>query len=185
MALLRRPWTCLTNMATIQVCVFTGISLSSSPLTLPRGANAAVCFEAEVLGSLQELGNLVYRGPRPYDALPLSTKATLRVWKVDRSRFACPNSWSPFTPLWGNPNLPHLLTVPDPQVWARYKIKTLGDILIADRLLSLTELKPVSICPAVWCLDTFSCAMPCKLSFCHPNAGHGPNRKTTDPRTAF
>lgn len=74
-------------------------------------ANAAVCLEAAILGSLQELGNLIYRGPQAYGALPQSTKTTLRVWAAARTRFTCPNRWSPFTPLWGNPNLPHLRTI--------------------------------------------------------------------------
>lgn len=32
-------------------------------------------------------------------------------------------------------------TIPDPQLWAEYGIQTLGDIITADRLLSLTELR--------------------------------------------
>lgn len=99
-------------------------------------ANAAVCLKAASLGSLQELKNLIYQGTRAYPALPYPTRTTLRVWTVARKRFTCLNRWSPFTPLWGNPTLPHLRSIPDPQLWARYGIKILRDILVAGRLLS-------------------------------------------------
>lgn len=42
-------------------------------------SNAAMCLEAAVLGSLQELGNLIYRGHRVYMDLPHPTRMTLKV----------------------------------------------------------------------------------------------------------
>lgn len=42
-------------------------------------SNAAVCLESAILGSLKELGNLVYRGLRAYPTLPGTTKVTLHV----------------------------------------------------------------------------------------------------------
>lgn len=68
-------------------------------------ANAAVCLEESVLGSLQEKGNLVNRGCRAYADFPLPTRTTLRVWVVVRRRFGHLNRWYLFTPLWGNPRL--------------------------------------------------------------------------------
>lgn len=40
----------------------------------------AICLEALILGSLWDLGNLIYRGCRAYAALPLPTRTTLRAW---------------------------------------------------------------------------------------------------------
>lgn len=104
-------------------------------------SNAAVCLEAVVLGSLRELGNLVYRGHRAYDNLPQPTKTTLKTWAVARWGLVSPRSWSPFCPLWGNPNLPHIRTVPDPQIWARHGIKTLRDIITVGAILPFTTLQ--------------------------------------------
>lgn len=52
-----------------------------------------------------------------------------------------PRTYSPYTPLWGNPELPRLRTVPDPQIWARYRVKTLRDIMPGGRFLPFSELK--------------------------------------------
>lgn len=82
-------------------------------------ANAVVCLEAVTLGSLQELGNLVHWGPQAYPNLPYPTRVMLRVWGIARLLFLQPHRWSPFCPLWGNPNLPHFRSLPDPELWAR------------------------------------------------------------------
>lgn len=93
-----------------------------------------------VLGSIGEVGNLVYRGQRVYPALSHPTRTTLRVWTVARRRFHHPDRWSPVTPSSGNPNLPHLCSIPDPQLWARYGIKTLRDVMEVGTLLSFAAL---------------------------------------------
>lgn len=103
-------------------------------------ANAAVCLEAAMVGSLKELGNLVYRGASSSPALADPTRTTLRVWGVARKRYLVPNRWSPYCPLWGNPNLPHFRTVPDPQVWAWYGVKVLKDIVSSGILVSFQDL---------------------------------------------
>lgn len=103
-------------------------------------ANAAVCLEAAMVGSLTELSNLVYRGSSACPLLPAPTVVTLRVWAMARRRFLHPNQRSPFCPLWGNPSLHHLRTVPDPQLWARYGIKLLKDVLQQGSILPFKTL---------------------------------------------
>lgn len=98
--------------------------------------NAATCLEVAILGSLRELGNLVYRGTTAYPLLPAPTKVTLKVWVEARRRFQYPHQYSPFCPLWGNPSLSHFRMLPDPQLWARYGIKVLKDVVHAGTLLS-------------------------------------------------
>lgn len=106
-----------------------------------KRSNAAVCLEAACLGSLQALQNLAYRGLGAHGDLPAPTVATVRVWGVARRRFFQRERWSPVQPLWGNPNLPHFRTIPDPQIWARHGIKTLRDIMPTGVLLSFAQLR--------------------------------------------
>lgn len=97
-------------------------------------------LKAACLGSLMDLRNLVYRGVWAYDRVLAPTRTTLRVWCAARRRFAQGDRWSPVEPLWGNPNLPHLRTIPDPQVWAKRGIRTLRDIMPAGVSLPYAQL---------------------------------------------
>lgn len=51
-----------------------------------------------------------------------------------------PNHWSPFQPLWVNPSLAHIRLVPGPQVWARFGIQRLKDIMHTGMLLPFKDL---------------------------------------------
>lgn len=115
-------------------------------------ANAAVCLEAALLGSLGDLGNLVYRDSGAYADLPPRTRTTPKVWVVARKRFRKQNAWSPFQPLWGNPSLPHF-TIPDPQVWTKYGLKALRDIMPTGMLLTYKDLSTKFNLPL---MDVFS-----------------------------
>lgn len=103
-------------------------------------ANAATCLRAAFLGSLMDLRNLIYRGPRAYRFLPGPTHTTFRIWRAATRRLSTSGQLSPAQPLWGNPGLPHFHTVPDPQFWARHGVKTIGDIMPAGTLLSFPVL---------------------------------------------
>lgn len=105
-----------------------------------KRSNATVCVEAAWLGSLQELQNLVYRGVGAYRDPPIPTRATIKVWIAAQRRFLLAGRWSPVQPLWGNPNLPHFRSIPDPPVWARFGIKTLRDIMPTGTLMSFSQL---------------------------------------------
>lgn len=49
---------------------------------------------------------------------------TLKAWQLGlHFETIPPNSASPHTPMWLNPSLPHLYTLPDLHVLVRYKIK--------------------------------------------------------------
>lgn len=102
--------------------------------------NGATCLEATFLGSLMDLRNLIYRGPRPYRFVPGPTCITLRIWKPAMWRFSTSRQLSPAQLLWGNPGLHHLHTIQDPQLWALYGIKTIGDVMPMGTLLSFSQL---------------------------------------------
>lgn len=103
-------------------------------------SNAAVCLEANSLGSLTDLRNFPYRGPGAYPVVPGPTLATWKVWVAAIRRFRRPGQLSSAHPLWGNPALQHFRTIPDPQVWARYGIITLEHIMPRGELLSFQGL---------------------------------------------
>lgn len=100
-------------------------------------SNPVINLEAAILGSYSELSNLVYRGPRlnPHTTTPMNT--TVMVWK--RISMTWPGKFSSYTPLWGNQFLPHLRTIPDPQLWTRYGVRTLRDIMPVSHLLTFAS----------------------------------------------
>lgn len=103
-------------------------------------SNVATCLEANILGSLTDLRNFPYRGPKAYCGIPGPTRATWRVWEAARRRYLRPGQLSPAHPLWGNPRLKHFRMIPDPQVWARYGVTLLEHVMSGGQLLSLHEL---------------------------------------------
>lgn len=104
-------------------------------------ANPAASLEAALIGSYAELRNLVHRGPRSNADVTCPMKTTLKVWDTVNKLFLGPDNWSPATPLWGNPRLPHFHSIPDPVVWARYGVITLGDIVAQGQLITFDALK--------------------------------------------
>lgn len=75
-------------------------------------------------------------------------RTTIKVWEQLTAKLNPPGVISPYTPLWGNPRLPHLLSIPDPAIWARYEIKIMQHIMPECRLLSYDELKDTFQLPA-------------------------------------
>lgn len=49
--------------------------------------------------------------------------------------------------MWGNPSFPHFRPIPDLQLWARYNIKLLKDVVVAGSLRSFQELVRVNGLP--------------------------------------
>lgn len=78
--------------------------------------NPAVTLEAAILGSYAALSNLVFSGCRAHPGVTEPMRTTIRVWQSSRAVGSGPSAISPHTPLWGNPLLPHLNTIPDPAV---------------------------------------------------------------------
>lgn len=104
-------------------------------------SNPSVNLEAAILGSYSELSNIVYRGPRSTMQTTISMRTTVRVWKQVSKHIEELQTFSPHIPLWGNSSLPHLRTVPDPQVWTRHGVKTLRHVMPEGRLLPFEGLK--------------------------------------------
>lgn len=49
--------------------------------------------------------------------------------------------YTPHTPLWGNPLLPHLYKIPDPAVWATRGIDTLRQVMQRGEIAPFQELR--------------------------------------------
>lgn len=77
---------------------------------------------------------------KAYAELPAPTRATIQFWNAAQHRFSLEGRWASVQPLWGNPNLSHFQTIPDPQVWARFGIKTLRDIMPTGSLMSFAQM---------------------------------------------
>lgn len=89
-------------------------------------SNPSVNLEAAILGSYSALSNLFFRGSRAHLAVTTPMRTTVGVWEQMLKKLAHPNTVSPYIPLWGNPKLQHLQTVPDPALWARHGIARHG-----------------------------------------------------------
>lgn len=103
--------------------------------------NPAVTLEAAILGSYAALSNLVFCGVKAYPELTTLMRTTITVWHRARAVYHPPETLSPHTSLWGNPNLPHMRNVPDPQVWASRGIVGLKHLVTGGRLSTFPELK--------------------------------------------
>uniref|UniRef100_A0A803JQP7 Reverse transcriptase domain-containing protein n=1 Tax=Xenopus tropicalis TaxID=8364 RepID=A0A803JQP7_XENTR len=106
----------------------------------PSTQNASTTLEAQTIGSLEELKNLLYRGTKyTMKATPPMT-TTVRAWNIALNLFPSPSlHCSKYSPLWHNPKLKHFSTVPDPRAWARYGIKYIADIYIEGKLMQFKE----------------------------------------------
>lgn len=104
-------------------------------------SNPASAVEAALLGSYSELRNLIHKGPRSSPKISVPMKTTIKVWDTVNAKLGTQNALSPVTPLWGNPRLSHFRSIPDPVIWARYGIVTLGDIVSQGQLITFDDLK--------------------------------------------
>lgn len=96
----------------------------------PDISNPATQIEAAVLGSLEALKFLLFRGPRaPYPLTP-SMRTTLRAW----------GAISPNAPLWLNSTLKHIFKLPEHHAWTKFNIKTVTQIVSNQSLVPLSKL---------------------------------------------
>lgn len=90
--------------------------------------------------------NLVLLGAKSHSGVTDLMRTTILVWHRARARYCSPGMFSPPIPLWGNPNLPHMKSVPDPQVWATRGIVSLKHVS-DGRLRSFPDLKAAYALP--------------------------------------
>lgn len=107
--------------------------------------NPAVVLEAALVGSYEALANLVYREGK-YSVPHLTTlmTATIAIWKkfvVVYGDKGADTQWSPYIPLWRNPRLPELTTVPDFEFWPQKGIKYLTQLYHEGCFRSFADLK--------------------------------------------
>lgn len=86
------------------------------------------------MGSYAALSNLPFRGLRASSSMMLLMRTTVRVWQEARAIFGWPHHVSLHTPLWGNPMLPHFVSIPDPSLWAKKGITSVKHIVQDGRL---------------------------------------------------
>lgn len=92
---------------------------------------------------------LVLHGPKfPYPLTP-SMLTTLNAWNTGLHwETQVSSSISPHTPLWNNLTLHHFYALPDPQAWAKYRIKSLYQILANGELKPFTGFRSYSNVPS-------------------------------------
>lgn len=88
---------------------------------------------------------------------------------------ADPQVISPHAPLWGNHGLPHLRSVPDPNVWDRFGILNIEHIMPEGHLLSYNVLK-TTFHLTLWMFFRY-------LQLCHPVSSQFPNIPTVTSHT--
>lgn len=103
--------------------------------------NPVVNLEAAILGSYSEPSNVVYRSPKNSPQVTIPIKTMVVVWRQVTMYLSDPGTISPHTPLWDKPCLAHFCSIPYPQIWARYKVRTLRHIMSDGHLLSFVEIK--------------------------------------------
>lgn len=104
-------------------------------------SNPSLNLEAAIMGSYSALSNLVFRGVKTHKDMPTPMRTTVTVWEQMSKKIAGPATISPHTPLWGNPKLKHLQTVPEPALWAGYGIKTIQQVWSGDGVTPYDTLK--------------------------------------------
>lgn len=88
--------------------------------------NPAVTLEVAILGSYAALSNVSYRGPRAHSQATTLMRTTVHMWQQARAVYKTDSTISPHTPHSGNPTLPLLYKLPDPQLWASKGLGTEG-----------------------------------------------------------
>ena len=92
----------------------------------PEANNAATALEAAILTSYESLQNLIHRmslGGREGTSI---IAMTLRIIKLTKLQVpSSSNTYSPNTPLWGNPNLPEFFRRSDGGYWSKRGVKTI------------------------------------------------------------
>lgn len=99
-------------------------------------------WKQPIWGHMRAYSFLLHRGSSALLSPTDSMHVTIRAW--DRVKVLMKSQtdvWSPDTPLWFNPKLPHLGTIPDPIIWARVGVKQLKYIVGGKKLLNFNQLK--------------------------------------------
>lgn len=112
--------------------------------------NPAVTLEAAILGSYAALSNLAFGGRRAFPSITIPMQTMVRAWQEARAIYKKPFHISPHMPLWGNPMLPHLLTLTDPSLWARRGITTVRHITKDGKLTTFPDLRALYSIPRSW-----------------------------------
>lgn len=93
---------------------------------------------------------------------------TLRAWRMGLNVGKHNQSEiSPNTPLWLNPDLPHFNKLTDPQVWTKYGIKLISQVVSQASLLSFSQLSSLYNLPKHYqfryfqLMHAFAAQFPC------------------------
>lgn len=94
-----------------------------------------------MVGSYETLSDLLYRGRGAPSPMSGSMRSVIRAWDLTRRAALQDGVVSPYTPLWRNPSLCHFFAYPDPIVWTRYGINTVGAVVGNGVLLTFDVLR--------------------------------------------
>uniref|UniRef100_A0A803JYC0 Reverse transcriptase domain-containing protein n=1 Tax=Xenopus tropicalis TaxID=8364 RepID=A0A803JYC0_XENTR len=96
----------------------------------PHQDNTSTLLEANILGSLEALANLPYRGNSKHYTTTTPMRTVITAFQKALRHVQGPQqTWSRWTPLWGNCSLPNFISLPNIAQWASHGIKHLQDIL--------------------------------------------------------
>lgn len=88
----------------------------------------------------------MFRGLKAHDNMTMSM--CTMVWDQMAKLVCAPQVISPHAPLWGNPRLPHLCSIPDPSMWARFGITKIQHVMPEGSLLPYNTLKALFHLPS-------------------------------------
>uniref|UniRef100_A0A803J2H9 Reverse transcriptase domain-containing protein n=1 Tax=Xenopus tropicalis TaxID=8364 RepID=A0A803J2H9_XENTR len=108
----------------------------------PDPNNQATVLEAAVVSSFEALANQIYRGIPSIHPLTPPMKTLIQVFsRTVKATHQKANSWSKWTPLWGNNTLTQFKTFPDANLWAAAGVKRLHDVVEAGGIKRYAQLK--------------------------------------------
>uniref|UniRef100_A0A803JSY9 Reverse transcriptase domain-containing protein n=1 Tax=Xenopus tropicalis TaxID=8364 RepID=A0A803JSY9_XENTR len=111
------------------------------PWFLPDAEDPNMALIATILGSLEAMTHCPLRRLCDSNPLPPVLLATYQSWQTARKLTkSTPYLLAPHTPLWGNSHFMHFRNLEDFIYWPKMAIKTLGQILQNDTLMSLPQL---------------------------------------------
>lgn len=103
--------------------------------------NSSTQLEAAVVGSIEALKGIVFRGRRAHYHLTALILNTIRAWEAGlRSEHYSKEAISPYATLWLNPTHPQCYKLPEPIAWTKYNVKLLYLVVTGQQMSPFSTL---------------------------------------------
>lgn len=119
----------------------------------PNSNYACTTTEGAIVSSFETLHNIVYRGCTPPGPGMSVICTSLSLFQTVVAKLST-DSWmvSPNSPLWFNPTLKELCSMPDPNKWTSRGIKYLCHIYTPQGFKSFSQMRLVFDLPRTYCI---------------------------------